>query len=276
MTNKSSRTDLAAEWAGRPDEAPEGVLHQQHLRSGVPVQMVEITSPAAAHRLGRPKGRYLTVETASFFSPVRDLEAEARALGEEMRALLPQKGLVLAVGLGNRQITPDALGPEAVRKMLVTRHLGQHLSHIPGLGNLRPVAAIAPGVLGQTGVESAELVAALTRSLSPAAVVVIDALAAADPARLGQTVQLSDVGLVPGSGVANHRVGLTAETLGVPVVAVGVPTVTEMTGGEATMVVTPREIDQVITRAASVIALGLGMATQPGMSAEALTALTAE
>ena len=276
MTNKSSRTDLAAEWAGRPDEAPEGVLHQQHLRSGVPVQMVEITSPAAAHRLGRPKGRYLTVETASFFSPVRDLEAESRALGEEMRALLPQKGLVLAVGLGNRQITPDALGPEAVRKMLVTRHLGQHLSHIPGLGNLRPVAAIAPGVLGQTGVESAELVAALTRSLSPASVVVIDALAAADPARLGQTVQLSDVGLVPGSGVANHRVGLTAETLGVPVVAVGVPTVTEMTGGEATMVVTPREIDQVITRAASVIALGLGMATQPGMSAGELTALTAE
>lgn len=269
MPLSSPRTDLAAEWAGRPDEAPDGVIHEAFSRHGVPVKRVEVRTPEAARFLKRSEGRYLTLEPAPFSSTVRELTAEAAALCEELRPLLPE-GPVLTVGLGNRSVTPDALGPGALKRVLVTRHLREK---VPGMKNLRPVSCIAPGVLGQTGIESAEIVRALTEAIRPAAVIVIDALAAADPARLGKTVQLSDAGICPGSGAANHRAGLTRGTLGVPVIAVGVPMVTEMSAGEERMLVTPKDVDTVLHEAARLIGLGISMALQPSLSAEEILAI---
>ncbi|MBR6789451.1 MAG: GPR endopeptidase [Oscillospiraceae bacterium] len=270
MAFSSPRTDLAAEWAGRPDEAPDGVVHETFARHGVPVKRVEIRTPEAARFLKRSEGRYLTLEPASFSSPVRDLKAEAAALCEELRALLPE-GPVLTVGLGNRSVTPDSLGPEAVERVLVTRHLR---GKVPGIEGLRPVSCIAPGVLGQTGIESAEMIRALTGTVRPAAVIAVDALAAADPVRLGKTVQLSDAGICPGSGAANHRAGLTRGTLGVPVIAVGVPMITEMPVGEGSMLVAPKDVDTVVREAARMIGLGINMALQPTLSAEEILAIT--
>lgn len=272
MTISSPRTDLAAEWAGRPDEAPEGVVHEAYLRGGIQVRKIGIRSRQAARFLGRPEGNYLTLEPKPFCSPVRDLKAEAAALAEELRPLLPE-GPVLTVGLGNDAVTPDALGPAAVRRIPVTRHLR---GKIPGMDWLRPVSCIAPGVLGQTGIESAEIVRALTDMIRPCAVIAVDALAAAEPERLGKTVQLSDAGIVPGSGAANHRSGLTEGTLGVPVIAVGVPMITEMPAGAGTMLVTPKDVDNVIRQAARVIGLGIAMALQPSLSAEEILQLTEE
>lgn len=267
------RTDLAAEWAGRQDQAPVGVRHDERQRRGVTVKSVEIQTLEAAQDLGRAQGRYVTLEPKPFSSPVRDLAAEAEALAEELQMLLPKEGPVLVVGLGNQGITPDALGPAAAQGVFVTRHLREHLSHLPGMGELRCVCSIAPGVLGQTGIEAAEMTSALVERLHPAAVVAIDALAAAEPERLGKTVQLSDTGIVPGSGVANHRAGLSQGTLGVPVIAVGVPTVSEMAVGESTVMVTPREIDNVIHNAAELLSLGISLALQPGMKAEEMLQL---
>ena len=141
----------------------------------------------------------------------------------QLKKLLPPKGAVLVAGLGNRAMTPDAVGPLAVEHLLVTRHL---ISALPNcFGSFRAVSAVTPGVLGQSGVESAEAVAALVRELQPAAVIAVDALAARRTERLCTTVQLSDTGIAPGSGVGNHRHPLNRETLGVPVIAIGVPTV---------------------------------------------------
>ena len=267
------RTDLAAEWAARPDDAPEGVAHDERQRGSVTVRSVEIRTEKAARMLGRAAGTYLTLETRPFSSPVRDLRQEAQALAAELRALLPREGMVLVVGLGNQDITPDALGPAAAEGVLVTRHLKNHLRELSGMEQLRSVCSAAPGVLGQTGFEAAELTSALTGFLHPSAVIAVDALAAAEPTRLGKTVQLSDTGIVPGSGVANHRAGLTAETLGVPVIAVGVPTVTEMPTGESTALVTPREIDVIIKNAAELLSLGISLALQPHLTVEEMLAL---
>ena len=278
MNPASPRTDLAAEWAGplpsSQAESVSGLSYTQRQRHGVPVGMVEIRSSGAAKRLGRPKGRYITLEPAAFSSPVRDLEAEAMALAEELRALLPKEGPVLVVGLGNRDITPDALGPAVTEGVFVTRHL-QGLSELQ-LGRLRNVSAIAPGVLGQTGIESAELAAAAAAVVKPSAMVVVDALAAAEPARLGKTVQLSDTGIIPGSGVANHRTGLCQDTLGMPVIAAGIPTVTELALESGTALVTPREIDSIIRAAAQLLALGINLALQQDISPEEMRSLMSD
>ena len=266
-----SRTDLAAEWAARPDEAPEGVIHEAFCRHDVPIRRVEICTEGASRFLGRPMGRYMTLEPRHFSSPVRNLKEEAAALAEELRGLLPKEGAVLVVGLGNQNITPDALGPAVARKIFVTRHLQ---GKVPGMTSLRSVSCIAPGVLGQTGLESAELIRAAAETIHPAAVIAVDALAAADPERLGKTVQLSDAGIVPGSGVANHRAGLTEGTLGMPVIAVGIPTVSEMPMGDGVMVVTPRTVDDVIRNASRLIGLGISMALQPALSPDDLLQLT--
>ena len=132
---------------------------------------------------------------------------------------------MLVVGLGNSSITPDALGPQVAQHILVTRHLTEELARSLGMGFLRKTAALIPGVLGQTGVESGELTAALVNFIQPSAVIVVDALAAQDYGRLGRTIQISDSGIAPGSGVQNSRKELSRRTLGIPVLSIGVPTV---------------------------------------------------
>lgn len=265
------RTDLAVEYT------EESTHHREEK------------GPFAVTRLTHEGSRYVTVESPPFSDTV-DGGQLAELLAGELAELLPREGTVLVVGLGNRFITPDALGPRMADRVLATRHIGGELARVTGLGDLRPVAVLAPGVLGSTGVESGEAVAALAEALRPGAVLAVDALAARSLSRLGCTVQLSDAGISPGEGVGNRRPSLRRESLGVPVIALGVPTVVDaaslacdLTGNEtaarevtprgASMIVTPREIDLLVDRAASALAMAINRALNPSLTQEDFAAL---
>lgn len=280
------RTDLALEakelWeesAGRTTKLP-GVRAGTKRMGRCTVTKVDILDAEGEKALGKPRGQYLTVELGDL-SAEGGFEGAVETVGRQLRKLLPPKGGILVAGLGNRAMTPDAVGPLAVEHLLVTRHL---ISSLPRyFGGFRAVSAVTPGVLGQSGVESAEAVAALVRELRPAAVIAVDALAARRTERLCTTVQLSDTGIAPGSGVGNHRKALSRETLGVPVIALGVPTVVdaatiaadllEKSGGEEVtaeklrraalpMMVTPRDIDRSVRQLGKVAGYAINWALQ--------------
>lgn len=198
-------------------------------------------------------------------------------LSEQISSLLPKgDGLVLVVGLGNREITPDAIGPLTLSRVIATRHISKELAKQLELPFLRPVAAIAPSVLGTTGIEVAEIALALKNILNPKAIIIVDALCAADIKRLGTTIQISNAGISPGSGVKNSRAELSENTLGIPVIAIGFPTVIDASGlfdTDEPFVVTPKDIDLLIDRAATLISNSINMALQPETEAELLRAL---
>ena len=278
---KNIRTDLAVEClTDTGPSLPQGVRRDTETIGQTPVTRVVIETEQAAQAIGKPVGKYVTVETTPFHRFTSDFENQVKIVGDEIKNLLPD-GPALVVGLGNSAITPDALGPEVINLIFATRHLQKDFAAISGFEHLRGTAAIAPGVLGQTGIETAEIISAIVREIKPRAVVVIDALASREIARLGATVQISDTGIAPGSGVANHRKELTEKTLGVPVIAVGVPTVVDMntiaedlSDGQPVslpekgknMMVTPREIDTIIENAAKTVAFGINLALQPSLS----------
>ena len=244
------RTDLAMEAkelfersAGEQTRL-SGVLARETDRRGVRMTLVRILDAEGEQALGKPRGTYITAE----------LEA-------------------LVVGLGNREITPDAIGPEAVRNLIVTRHLGSELPE--ALTGLTSVAACQPGVLGQTGIESLALVKSAMQTAQPDVVIVIDALAAAEPGRLFRTVQLTDTGIVPGSGVGNSRQEFSRRTLGVPVVAVGVPTVMDAAGAlqpaltrdmPQGLLVTLRDVDARVREMGRLVGYGCDLALHRGLS----------
>lgn len=291
------RTDLAAEAAqlyeGR--DLPPGVEARERMREGFPVTVVKITSPEGAKALGKPEGSYVTLDLTALKRREQDAFGRAvRALAHEIGAfsVVRHAASALVLGLGNRAVTPDAVGPLAVERVLVTRHLVEQL---PGqFGSLRPVAAVAAGVPGTTGVESGELAAALCRTLRPDLVIAVDALAARSLSRVCTTIQIADTGIVPGSGVGNARRALNRDTLGVPVLAVGAPTVVDgatlaadllagagqgkaepdaLRGQDGGVFVTPRDIDERTADLARVIGTGLTLALQPDLDladAEAL------
>lgn len=275
----NGRTDLAIEAVDRAGElTARDVRRTQEESDGMTVTRMEVLSDAAAAALGKPRGRYITAAMQRLTDDEHQLTAHAVRLARELTALLPPKGTVLVVGLGNRTVTPDTLGPSAADMVLATRHIGGEFARAAGLTDLRPVAVLTPGVLGQTGAESSEIVHGVCRELSPAAVIAIDALAACSISRLGCTVQLSDTGIAPGSGVGNDRRPLDHVRLGVPVVAIGVPTVVDAAtlirelspaavpaaqDAAAAMMVTPREVDLMIARAARLIAACINAALQP-------------
>ena len=277
------RTDLAVEAEALRSAAAAaqlpGVRAVQTQRRGFPVTQVEVLDAAGSEALCKPIGRYDTLDLTPLLHRADDaFENAAQTLSELLRAALPlmPEASVLVVGLGNRAITPDAVGPDAMQSVLVTRHLRAQLPE--QFGRFRPVAALTPGVLGTTGVESAELVRAMTDRLRPDAVIVVDALACAEPERLGCTVQLTDTGITPGSGVGNDRAGLDRTTLGVPVAAIGLPTVID--AGSLTddphaerMFVTPRDIDAVVRDAAKLIGYGINLALHDGLTVAELDLL---
>lgn len=286
------RTDLAQEahqlWQETAADTTQlsGVRARDSRQEGFPVHQVDILDRAGAEALGKPIGRYVTLELSGLLRREEDAFGRgARAVAELLRPMLPQEGTALVAGLGNRAITPDLLGPLAAEHTLVTRHLVEHLSE--HFGHLRPVAVLSPGVLATTGVESGQLIQAAAEHLRPSCVVVIDALASRSAERLCRTVQISDTGIIPGSGVGNHRMALDRETLGVPVAAVGVPTVVEATtlimdllGREndeglpgTDLFVTPREVDSRVADLSRVIGYGVSLALNPSLSAEELTML---
>ena len=264
------RTDLAAEWVEKEPPFPDGVTKEEKTLWGVLREEVVISTEKAAQFLNKPMGRYSVLHVSPLGKPSKHLSSEIKAVAETLAPLLP-KGSCLAVGLGNDRITPDALGPKTAKRILVTRHLKREETGI--FHNFREVVALSPGVLGETGLEASETAAAVTNLLSPEAVVVIDALAARERDHLGCTIQIGNSGIYPGSGVANHRKGLTKETLGVPVIAVGVPTVAGLRDEKDEMMVTPREIDTIIENASKIIAAGINVAFQPSLSVDDVLSL---
>ena len=204
-----------------------GVKAQEDTVFGYPLTRVEILNREGEAALGKPKGTYLTLELPQLPREREEVLRAARGVAAVLEALptLPKQGSVLVAGLGNRRVTPDAIGPRATDFLLVTRHLVQTMPQ--DFSALRPVSALAAGVTGTTGIESGELIGAVVKKLKPACLIAVDALAARRQERVCRTVQVSDTGIVPGSGVGNARMALDEEHLGIPVIAVGVPTVVE-------------------------------------------------
>lgn len=290
------RTDLALEaaqlWRESAGEAAElpGVESAEELREGYPVTTVRILDGRGEQALGKPAGTYITLELDGLARRESDAFGRAaRALAAELAPLLPRdpRAPALVVGLGNRAITPDNIGPKAADHTMVTRHLVEQVPE--HFGAFRPVAALAAGVLGTTGVESGELVKAVTEKIRPSSVIAVDALASRSLSRVCNTIQLADTGITPGSGVGNARAALDQRSLGVPVIAVGVPTVVDgatlaadllaeagqgdldsqtLQGAGEGVLVTPRDIDAKVTDLAKVVGFGINLALQEGLTVE--------
>ena len=282
------RTDLALEARELWQESAErttrlsGVKATKTKREGYPVTRVDILDQRGERALGKPQGSYLTIDLTTFWQRKSDFfERAVRAVGSQLRELLPEEGPVLVIGLGNEAMTPDAVGPLAADNVLITRYLIAAMpKHFAGF---RPAAVFRTGVLGTTGVESAEAVRGLVAEVQPALVIAVDALASRRVGRVCATVQLSDTGIIPGSGVGNHRAALNRETLGVPVLAVGIPTVVDaatlaadlleesgvenidsesLRGGGQTLMVTTQDIDRQVRDLSKVIGYGINWALQ--------------
>lgn len=278
------RTDLTLETVNR-GKLSEGITRTERGET-FRVTEIFIESDAAGKSAGKRKGRYVTLEGKALSRFSEDYEEMVHELAEELRGLVPEEGAVLVVGLGNNDITPDALGPKAACRVLATRHLFRELEKEDYPEGLREVSVSFTGVLGQTGVETAEAVRALAEKIKPSAIIVIDALACSEVSRLGATIQLCNTGISPGSGVQNSRKELSDITMGVPVIAVGVPTVVDMhtiaeniTGREPqenlpNMMVTPKDVDKLIENCSRLVANAVNLALHEGMSiaeAELLT-----
>lgn len=283
------RTDLAV-------EAVQNLPHAANLRQvrqtertieGFSVNEVDILTEHAAQEIGKPCGRYVTLELDALVRREEDAFPRAcRALSTLLADLLPDSassGPVLVTGLGNRMITPDAIGPQAIDHVIATRHLVEQVPDV--FASWRPVSALAPGVLGQTGVETGEVICGVLDRVKPAAVLAVDALAAGRLSRLLRTIQLADTGITPGAGVGNARAALNSDTLGVPVIAIGVPTVVDgatlaheiaaQLGGPSCealddlslpVMVTTRDIDREVADIARVVGYAVNMALHPHLS----------
>lgn len=265
------RTDLAEEaqslWrqsAGETTELP-GVRARSWEENGICRHRVQVLDERGEEALGKPRGTYETLWVPGDGRPTPEA---AEALGQSIARLLDLRAgeSVLVVGLGNRSMTPDAVGPLTADGILVTRHLRQQLPQI--FESMRPVSALVPGVLGTTGVESAEIVRSVVTATRPDRVIVVDALAAGGADRLCKVLQVTDAGIVPGSGVGNSRAAFSAATLGVPVVAVGAPTVMDAAepGAKEPLMVTPRDVDAKVRRLSSIISAGIHAALFPDWS----------
>ncbi len=292
------RTDLAMERTVYPGGKGDGVTVQTQQDGKAVITWVRIQSAAAAERLSKAEGTYWTMmhPELPYLTPDERIEI-AQQVAQTLRIMLPPQGDVLVLGLGNRRMTADALGDRVVSGILVTRHMKEDPN-----SSLRGVCAMSPGVLGVTGVETAELALGLVERLKPSAVLVVDALAAMETDHIGTTIQLTDTGIHPGSGVGNHRLGITQELLHVPVIAMGIPMVvyastivrdalktilsTEKSDDDAyemaehlvgqaktDLVVTPRNIDELVAGLADMLALAINSALQPMYSIDELTHL---
>ncbi len=292
------RTDLAMEAVKSLKSQIEGVRQVKKTEGALKITQVTIENESAAQKIGKLIGEYITIELPTFTDNCDKAEEKSETIAGQIKSLLPREGLVFVVGLGNEAITPDALGPNTIKSILATRHIPGEIARSAGLDSLRPVAAMAPGVLGQTGIEVSEVILSIIKRITPSALIVIDALASAETSRLGTTIQICNTGISPGSGVGNARPGLNEETMGVPVIGVGVPTVVDaqtlardlfaredndaryldeisnktMPRGER-MIVTPREIDLLIERSSKLLAMSINSALQPDFSAKEIMAL---
>ena len=280
----ASRTDLAVELAenlgyGQKNFSHPGIETREYAREGYTVTDIRVQTPQAAQKLGKPKGRYITMDLHPYFRRQSGFFARGvKCLARELTELLPGVGQTfstLVVGLGNRALTADAVGPLALENLLITRHM---VTLLPlQFRTFSPVSALSTGVTGCTGLETTEILQGVVEKIKPAAVIVIDALAAQSRDRLCATIQLGSTGLIPGSGVGNHRAAVNEETLGVPVIAVGLPTVISTTelGDKKNeeLFVTPRDIDQRVRELSRLIGYGITAALQPALTLEDISGL---
>ncbi len=324
MTERRSiRTDLTLE---AHELLREKAVREQEKQQDIPgvelenlgderikITRVRVTSHDGETAIGKPMGNYITLEIPGLRENDQQLyEDTCKAMAKELTGILKlnDKTLTLVVGLGNWNVTPDALGPKVVSSMMVTRHLLEYLPEQVDEG-VRPVCAVAPGVLGITGIETGEIIRGIVDRIRPDYIIAIDALASRKMERVNTTIQIADTGIAPGSGVGNKRMELSADTLGVPVVAIGVPTVVDaatmandtidlvldsmidqapqgtdfysmMKGIDreekyqlirevlepyvGNLIVTPKEIDDVVRRISKVIANGLNIALHQGVT----------
>lgn len=231
------RTDLALEAResiGKAEEELRGVTVEEYDREEIQVHITKVVifSKNGARAMNKPMGNYITLEAPAMQEADDDYHREiSEELAEQIRSILPGEGeeqSILVVGLGNRDVTADALGPGVVDNLFITRHIVREYGKAAyNKEKMNMVSGIVPGVMAATGMEAAEVVRGVVEQTQPDLVIVVDALAARSTKRLNRTIQVTDTGIQPGSGVGNHRNALTMESLGVPVIAIGVPTVVD-------------------------------------------------
>ena len=248
------RTDLAIEMSGGENEDIKGVEKEYNEQGDIKITTVKITSVEGERATGKPMGEYITLEFPPIYKICDFSVLEKTVIGALERLLKGKRENILIAGLGNTEITPDAVGPLTARGILATRHISGQFAEDIGLKGLKSVSVITPGVLGQTGIETAELIKGAISAVRPDVLIVIDALTAGSAERLFRTIQLCNTGISPGSGVKNSRQEISEKNLDIPVIAVGVPTVTdadtlalELTGKEpekeSNMFVTPKDVE---------------------------------
>lgn len=290
------RTDLAVEsiYTHHGEGIKENTLETQ---SGIIITTVKIISEEASNKVGKPIGTYVTLENKNGEArDVKETENLSEALADELKKLLPKNAeKILVCGLGNRSITPDALGPMCTDGLMITNHIINHLN-ASGEKDFSAVSAIAPGVMGITGIETGDIIKGIADFHKPDAVIAVDALCAANAKRMFTTVQITDSGINPGAGIGNRREGLNEKTLGVPVIAVGVPTVVDadsiiydavhsffeknnsLSDGEKiinamlsetkSLIVSPKDIDRLIKKSSKIIANGINLALHKNIDFE--------
>ncbi len=287
------RTDLAVErceFLGK--KALNGVEIDSFKAPKAKVTRIDVLNSEGEEAIGKPVGRYVTVEVTPFAKHAQFIDDSLNAVSEEIRRIIPPQGSVLVAGLGNMRITPDALGPKCASMIFSTRHITGELLKATGLDGLRSVSSFSTGVMGETGAEAGEMIKGVVQTIKPDFVITVDALAARNAGRLGTTIQMCNTGIVPGSGVGNARQEISEKTIGVPVVSIGVPTVVDaatlimdcvgsyddeeaIVEQAGSMMVTPREVDLMIERAAKLTSLAINCALQPHISPEDMLILTA-
>lgn len=306
------RTDLASERrdiykkANGLENEIQGIESQkEEIDENLSVERVKIINEEGEKAIGKPKGNYITIDIKKLkIAQEEEIEKAANTLSNELKQILDnhidKQGEVLVVGLGNIYVTPDSLGPKVINEIEVTRHIINYLPQYVEEGT-RMVSAISPGVLGTTGIETVEILKGVVDNINPKLIIVIDALASRSIERISSTIQISDTGIVPGAGVGNTRAEISEATLGIPVIAIGIPTVVEtavlvndsldlfitklqeeaksneylntikeqdnyaeikeaLNPNDYNMIVTPKEIDELIENMAEIVSGGINMA----------------
>ncbi len=296
------RTDLAVETSEkRPDGKEISGLFVEKEKKGedITITKVRIETQKAAKTMGKPRGTYISIEADQMMEEDNDYHREiSEIFSEQLKNFLPkqyQKKKILVIGLGNREVTPDALGPKVIDQLFITRHLLEEFGkYMVELEECCSISGIVPGVMAQTGMETVEILQGVVAQTKPDIVIAVDALAARSIKRLNRTIQITDTGIIPGSGVGNYRNAITKEHLGIPVIAVGIPTVVdaativadfcmglmenkqELEEMEETvrgmippklnaMYVTSKDIDEAVNRLSYTISEGLNMTFVPKM-----------
>lgn len=285
MSEFSVRTDLALEASEKVQEKKKEIrgvrVEESEIgESGIRITKVIVETKNGAAEIGKPIGNYITMEAPAMAEQDDDYHREiSKELCRQMKELLPvkEKGerSVLVVGLGNREVTPDSLGPNVVNNMMITRHMiKEYGTAVYGEKSPAMISGIVPGVMAQTGMETAEILRGIVKETKPDFIIAVDALAARSTRRLNRTIQITDTGIHPGSGVGNNRNAITKESLGVPVIAVGIPTVVDaktivndamenMLNDSPVinnMFVTPKDVDESVKRLSYTISEALNMA----------------